>query len=368
MKRLAEFVKKETVLCVAALAAIISMLLVPPDKEYLGYIDFSVIGTLFCLMTVVAGFMGLGLFDVISYRLLKSVKSTKALAISLVLITFFASMLITNDVSLITLVPLTIGLFSGRREQLIFVTVMETAAANLGSMMTPIGNPQNLFLYSHYNMGIGEFFSVVLPIGLSGLLLIVITILFFRGGDVEMTYGEAPKIERQRQGIVYAVMFILCLLTVLRVLPWYICTAAVLLGVLITDRSTLRRVDYSLLFTFAAFFIFVGNMGRLPALKDFIASAVSGREVLGGILLSQIISNVPAAVMLSAFTDNGAALLAGTNIGGLGTLIASLASLISYKLYAAHDKGGTGKYLFIFTVVNVIYLVILGGGYLLFNI
>ncbi len=360
MKKVIGFVKKEAVLCVSALAAVISMLFVPPSAAYLDYIDLSVLAVLFCLMIVVAGFISQNLFGVISSVLLKRTSNAKAVSAFLVLICFFAAMLVTNDVTLITIVPFTIGILGTENAaRLIFVVTMETVAANLGSMATPVGNPQNLYLYSAYNMNIGEFFAAVIPISAVSLLLIAAVMLLGKKSGKITAQNSSAAIVSKPRFIMYLALFALCLLTVLRVVDYRITLGIVAVAVFFIDRRLYARVDYSLLLTFVAFFVFVGNISAIPAVRDRLSEIIGGNEMLSGIVLSQVISNVPAAVMLSGFTERGGELLKGVDIGGLGTLVASLASLISFKQYIRSDGASAGKYLGVFTLVNVLFLAVL---------
>jgi Na+/H+ antiporter NhaD/arsenite permease-like protein len=311
-------------------------------------------------MAVVAGYRKAYVFEALSYMMLKRTGSVKTLGISLVSICFFCSMFVTNDVKLITFVPFTIGVLriSGHKN-LIFVIVMETIAANLGSMMTPIGNPQNLFLFRFYDMRIGDFFHAILPLGLISFLLIAAIMLFQKSGrPVSFSARENVKL-KPIDFLKYTCLLILCLLTVLHLLDYRITFVLVCAVLLLKDRELFARVDYMLLLTFVCFFIFVGNIGSIGAIRDFIKSVITGRELLVSALLSQGISNVPSAVMLASFTDNAGELLKGVNIGGLGTLIASFASLISYKYYSAETGARTGRYLGVFSILNFSIFVIL---------
>lgn len=364
------FLKKEPVLSAAALGAVISAFFVHPSADYIGYINFSVLILLFCLMIVVAGFMETRLFDVISAAILKSSDSSRAVAMMLVNITFFSAMLITNDVALITLVPFTVGLYRGSAGKcLIPLVVMETVAANLGSMIMPFGNPQNLYIFSEFNMHIGEFSSVVLPYGLLSLALVnILTFFVVKETKLEQSSSENVKINSGKNFAVYTCLFVLCVLTVLRVVNVYICLAAVAAVCLVTDRRLFGRVDYFLLLTFIAFFVFTGNLARIDTVRNALLSVVKGNEFVVGALASQVISNVPAAVMLSGFTDNAGALLLGVDLGGLGTLVASLASVISYKQYSKAENADMKRYMFVFSAVNFGLLILLTAVYYVMHI
>lgn len=369
MRRVADFVKREAVLCIAVLLALVSMFFVPPDAEYAGYIDLRTLGILFCLMTVVAGLKGLGVFSALAQGLLKRVRTVRALVVALVLMCFFFSMVITNDVALITFVPFTFELLhlageQAEREWLVSAVAMQTAAANLGSMLTPLGNPQNLYLYGRAGMTAGELVVLMLPYSALSLAMIMLWIALRRGGgSVTVRFEEKAEISGKKRLAMYIALFAVCLLAVLRVIWWQAAAAVVLVCVLVADRKTLRSVDWGLLATFVGFFVFVGNMGRIPALRQLLESVVAGNEVLTAAASSQIISNVPAALLLSGFTQDMRGLIIGTDLGGLGTLIASMASLISYKQLCAQRPQEKGRYMLSFTVSNVVMLAALLGEY-----
>ncbi|MBE6031623.1 MAG: citrate transporter [Clostridiales bacterium] len=337
------------------------MFLVPPSKEYLGYLNESVLALLFCLMAVVAGFRRSGAFELLSRTLIAKTGNFRALAFVLVLLCFFSSMALTNDVALITFVPLTIGIFAGcdKENMLILIVALETVAANLGSLVTPIGNPQNLFIYDHYHMHIGDFFRVTLPLGGISLVIVLLLLLLVKKDPLDIPGGWSPLKIRKKECLLHGILFLFCILTVLRVVDHRICLAVVLVCLLLFDRKIFPRVDYFLLLTFVAFFIFVGNLSQAPAVSDFLSGLLEGRTMLVSALVSQGISNVPSAVLLSTFTEDVKGLLLGVNIGGLGTLVASLASLISYKFYSTHAHARPGRYLAIFSAVNFPLLAVL---------
>ena len=369
--KLVEFIKKETVLTVAILLAILSAVMIPPDGNYVGYIDFRTLSILFCLMTVMAGLQKLGVFRKIGKKLLQHTQSTTQLVEVLVLMCFFFSMIITNDVALITFVPFTFTVLrlSGEdsvKKLAVPVIILQTIAANLGSMLTPIGNPQNLYLYGKAQMSAGAFVVLMLPYSLVSLLLLVVcgvvvakrSGMVVRGADVSLP--EEAKEEQKKYLLPgYLLLFVLCLLTVAHVISYPVTLGMVALAVFFLDRGTLGKVDYSLLLTFVGFFIFIGNMGRMPAFCDFLQKFIGGREVMTAVTASQVISNVPAALLLSGFTGNLTALIIGTNLGGLGTLIASMASLISYKQVVRQIPEEKRKYFGWFTIANIVFLVIL---------
>ena len=358
------FIKKETVLFAALILAVVSCFFVPPDSHYIGYIDFRTLAILFCLMAVMAGLRKIGVFDTLARRLLERVKSFKAVVFILWVLCFVFSMFITNDVALITFVPLTIVILrmlgeKVRDKWLIPIVTMQTIAANLGSMLTPIGNPQNLYLYGKANMDIGDFLLIMLPYSvLAFSLLAVWNVILCRKEKSAPTvdFGERKPLSDKKKLIGYIALFVVCLLTVAHIVPYYATLALTALYLLIFDRAVFKKVDYSLLFTFVGFFVFVGNMGRIDVFRDFIESVISGNEIAAAVISSQVISNVPAALLLSGFTENLRALIIGTNIGGLGTLIASMASLISYKYVCGENKSAKLKYLGFFTAANIGFL------------
>ena len=360
MKAIRSFLKQEPVLVISALAAIVSCFLVPPDAGYIDYIDFRTLSLLYALMTVVAGLRKAGVFGALAHTLCQRARNTRAIGMILVCLCFFSSMLITNDVALLTFVPFAVVVLglAGRRQELIRVVVLQTVAANLGSMLTPVGNPQNLYLYSRFELSMGDFLLTTLPVWLLSLVLVLGCCFSLSGAEFSAVLDDQPAVERKPLWF-YLALFAVCLLTVLRILPWPVMLGAVILAVLLFDRPTLLEADFMLLLTFVAFFIFAGNLARIEAVDSLLRRLLSGREYWTALLTSQVISNVPAALLLSGFTDNAKALLLGTNIGGLGTPIASLASLISLKLYSRSDDARLGRFLLEFTVVNVILLIVL---------
>ncbi len=361
-EKIIAFCKKEIVLVVATVLAVASAFVVPPSVAYLNYIDWHVLGVLLSLMIVMAGLQRNGLFDRLGEVLLSHTKKVWQLALVLVMLCFFMSMAITNDVALITFVPFAVVALekSGLERLLIPVIVLQTIAANLGSMLTPIGNPQNLYLYNISGMNIGEFVLVMLPYTVLSFLLLIISLLLIKGKGEAVTVAEVQKKNLDTKKIIaYLVLFVLAFLVVLKVLPFELVLAITLAVVFFMERAVLKEVDYCLLLTFISFFVFTGNMGNIPAIKTALQQLVEGREVLIGVISSQAISNVPAALLLSGFTGDYKALLVGVNLGGLGTLIASMASLISYKIFANKYNSQKGRYFVSFTVANIIFLIIL---------
>lgn len=320
----------------------------------------SAIGLLFCLMTVVSGLGRAGLLNAIRDWLMTRVGSARGLALILVNVVFISAMLVTNDVALITFVPLALALFMNASPRATIATVVAlTVAANLGSMCTPIGNPQNIFLVSASGVDLANFFATVLPIGaLSYLCCIALTLLVPTEHLEDVKHDGSSPIDA-RLLTLYLLLFALCIACVGHAVSWQLCCAIVAVACPAVDRRVFAGVDYSLLATFICFFVFVGNLKQIDTVSTFISSAMSGQEVLISALASQVISNVPAAIMLSGFTDNVQALLLGTNIGGLGTPIASLASLISLRMYARMPHAQTGRYLLWFSAVNFTLLALL---------
>ena len=370
-KKIVNFIKKETVLSIAALLALFSMFLVMPDIQYFDYIDTRVLAILFSLMVVMSGFGELGVFEKIGTDLLRKTKNVRQLEFVLIFLCFFCSMLITNDVSLLTFVPfalLTLKM-ADKENEMIFVVVMQTIAANLGSMFTPIGNPQNLYLYSLTGMPLGTFLWHMFPYTLVSAILLAILIFLRKAGKAKIDFIYTGKSERKEnlryKLVVYIILLFLSLLTVARILPYELCFLIILGTVWIMDKKILKSVDYCLLFTFVCFFIFIGNMERIPAVNDLLKEIVTGHEVAAGVISSQVVSNVPAALLLSGFTSEYEKLLFGVNFGGLGTMIASMASLISYKLFVNTIPKKKQTYFLNFTGYNLLFLMILLVFYLL---
>ncbi len=380
-------VRKDPVLVIAIVLALASCAVVPPDAAYTDYVDLRTIGMLFSLMTIMTGLSRLGVFRIACRKLLGVVRGPRRLALALTLLAFFSSMLITNDVALVTFVPfalLALGSLGDARHTC-FTIVMMTIAANLGSMLTPIGNPQNLYLYSASHMGIVEFVLLMLPYAAASLGLLVVAIALFgklqENGTGSGAHGTARANTRDVEPALpasataatdaldpapsplriapWAALFALALLSVARIVPYQATVAAAVAVALLADRRALLHVDYALLLTFVAFFVFVGNVGRIGAIDAFLAQMIDGHELAVSVAASQVLSNVPAALLLSGFTSAWSALIVGTNLGSLGTLIASMASLISYKQVALVLPREKGLYFKLFTVWNVAFLAVL---------
>lgn len=363
MKKLITFIKKETVLSVALFLAVISTFFIHPDKEYIGYIDYRTLALLFCLMAVMAGYRKTGVFGRLAETLLGKVSGSRPVAAILILLCFFSSMIITNDVALITFVPFTITVLrmADAKEYLIPVVALQTVAANLGSMLTPIGNPQNLYLYSCAGIRLMDFILLMLPFTAISLGLLCVAFLTLKKENMDVAFEVKNEREKPavQQIVVYSILFVLSICSVARLLPWQLLLVMVVVVLFFVDKSILRQVDYSLLLTFVGFFIFIGNMGRIEVVRVWIGQMVEGREILTSIIASQVISNVPAALLLSGFTTQWDKLIIGTNLGGLGTLIASMASLISFKYVAKESPDKRKNYIIYFSIVNLVFLVVL---------
>ena len=364
MSKVKDFMRRELTLCISFVAAVISCFFVPPDGAYLGYLDLRTLALLYALMVVVAGLRHAGVFTVLAHRLCARAGSVRTMGITLVLLSFFSAMLITNDVALLTFVPFAVVVLgmAHQEKELIWVVVLQTVAANLGSVLTPVGNPQNLYLYSRYHLSMADFFSATLPLWLISMAVVLLLSLRLSRSHVEVFLGEEPELDKKSLSL-YLLLFALCLAVVLRLIGWYVMLPVLVLVLLIFDRRRLKEADFMLLLTFVCFFVFAGNLARVPAVETLLSRLLLGRELLAGALVSQVISNVPAALLLSGFTENGRELLLGVNIGGLGTPIASLASLISLKLYSHSEHSHSGKYLGLFSLVNFALLIALLLGY-----
>lgn len=325
------FFKKETVLCVASVLAVASCFFVRPSGEYLGYINWKTLGILLCMMVIVQLLKALGIFDMLVSKLVGRTSSVRGLVIVLVFACFFGSIVITNDISLLTFVPLAIAALKkvAREELAIPVVTLQTIAANTGSMINPFGSPHNIYVYTASGVSIGSFVKLLLPYWIVSFVVLFVVCLIIPSSSIDKSIGRAP-VEIDRRDVL---------------------------------KKTFLGVDYFLLLTFVAFFILIGNLQRIPAVSSFFMSIVTGRELLCSVLACQIISNVPGGMMLCGFSKNFNDIIIGVNIGGLGTLIASMANLISYKILAKEYNEKKGKYLFVFTFSNVVLLGFLIGVY-----
>ena len=378
MQKITDSIKNNAILYISGLLALISCFIVKPDAKYLEYINVRVLAILFGLMLIVAALGHIGTFDILTNKLLARVKTYRSISLLMSLMAFFMSMFLTNDVSLVTLVPFAIMVLApfGENRKLMFTLIIMTVAANLGSMLTPIGNPQNLYLYDNYKIPLPEFLLLMLPYSALSLLLIVALTFILIKGSSELpgaSKGENKKLSTVKL-IIYIALFVLNILTVIGYVHFLISLAVTVAAMLIMDRKSFKKADYNLLLTFVFFFVLIGNIGRIDEITGALSGLVSSYPVPAAILSSQIISNVPAAMLLSAFTEDGQSLIIGTNLGGLGTLIASMASLITYRFHASFAKEQKEKngakhdsYIASFTVINVIMLVILFGLYLILN-
>lgn len=359
--------KIDIVLAVAWILAVISAFFVHPSVKYVDYIDFRSLGILWGLMVIIQGLRYHNIFEKIAQYLLEKVSKQWQLVMVLVFMCFLGSMLITNDVALITFVPFSIMILKSCNKEKIMipVIVLQTIAANLGSMLTPIGNPQNLYMYGLTKMNFVSFVKILLPYSVVSTVLIIIAIFVFTYDkeelDTSITDFEIGENSSKYKIIMYSVLFLIAISSVLRMIPWYVFAAVVLLCVGFFERKILFKADYILLLTFVGFFIFTGNMGKLEIVRSLLESVLKSHEFVVGIVTSQFISNVPATLMLSGFAKNYRQLLIGVNVGGLGTLIASMASLISYKAYVKEYRQGGGEFIKIFTLFNVVFLIALVG-------
>ena len=359
-EKIINFIKSEIVLSVAIVLAIVTCFFVPPDKEYLGYFDYSTLICLFCMLAVVAGLKSTNVFELISRKLIGLFHTRRAVIYALVFGTFFFDMIVANDMSLITFLPLTyIVLHSTKNDKyLAFTFIMQTIAANMGGMITPYGNPQNLYLYSYYNINTTEFFSILLIQSITVAVLLWICCAFIHNEPLKLRKNSKIIISK-KELYIYSILFILVILSIFRVIPYLITLAIVVLTILIVDRKRFKQIDYALIATFFVFFIFSGNIARIPAIKEFISEIVVKNTLLAGIVSCQFISNVPTAIFLSKFTTNYRELLISVNIGSLGILISSLASLITLKEFLKHQPKNFWKYLIMYTIFNTLFLVVL---------
>ena len=358
--KLKAFVKKNTVLVIALIAALITSFIVPPDSAYLGYFDLKTLTCLFCVLAVVCAFKNINFFYLLARGIVKRFRNIRLCVIAVVYITFIGSMFIANDMALITFLPLGYFVLSGTgNERWTALTfILQNIAANLGGMLTPFGNPQNLYLYTKFEIPAGEFMSIMaLPFGVS---IAMITALCFivKPTPIEFPADHVDPLPRGKT-IIYTLLFALATAIVFRGIPYWVGLIIIPAVLLFVDRKALKLVDYPLLCTFAAFFVFSGNMARIEPVRSFVSGLLNKNTLLFSILSCQFISNVPSAILLSQFTDNYRELLIGVNIGGVGTLIASLASLITFREYTKDYPARTKQYIGLFLTVNFAFLLIL---------
>lgn len=364
-QKIKEFVRKEPVTTVSGVLALASMFFVTPDREYLGYIHWSTLSVLLSLMLITSGLKSLGVFKAIGRRMLHRATTPRSIVFILVGLCFFLAPFITNDVCLITFVPFAIFILemAGLKKYIIPTLTLQTIAAHMGSSLSPVGNPHNLYLYGLSGLSTGEFIKYMVPIFLvsGGLLALAVLIVTRHSKKLSFikTHLTNAHVKRSDRGtvILYGVLFLLCTLEVMKIINYYIVLGIVVVAIFFLDRGNFKNPDYCLLFTFAFLFIFVGNIGRIEVIQNFLASIVQGNEVITSVLASQIISNVPASILLPNFTDKYMLICVGADIGGLGTLIASMANLISFKLYSKLEYSKIGKYIVEFTAINVAFLI-----------
>ena len=374
MNKIISFIKREPVLFAATLLALLALIFIRPSPSLcLEAIDFRTLAILFSLMIVIKAFQSQNFLNIIAAKLLRLCKSQRGLYFLLTYLVFFSSMFVTNDVALLTFVPITLLIFTRIGVPALTIVVLETLAANLGSCITPMGNPQNLYLFSYYGLSAVEFFLLTAKIAIPSFLILAVIIIFLtrkKHNEPEAFKGnllqtQVSFLTVDFRTFIYAADFIICLLTVFHVVNYLIMLGFTVVVMLICNFRLFKKVDYSLLLTFCGFFIFTKSLSTVQAFSDFINSMLStpAKTYLTSIITSQVISNVPAALLLSGFTTNGDMLLLGVNVGGLGTLIASMASVISFKLYSNSEQAQTPqgkKYFGVFTIYNLILLVILG--------
>ncbi len=360
------FIKKNAVACIAFMAAVITSVIVPPDAEYVGYFDYKTLTCLFCVLAVVCALKNINFFYLLARKVVQLFKTARMSVLVLVYITFIGSMLIANDMALLTFLPLgyLVLTTTGKQKYMAFTFIMQNIAANLGGMLTPFGNPQNLYLYTKYQIPNLEFMGIMAPPFVLSVAIITICCLIFVKSEPLSIDDEKITLDPKRT-VLYLALFALSIAIVFRGIPYVIGLVVISAVLIIVDRKALKAVDYGLIFTFVFFFIFAGNMARIEAVRDLFSSLLDKSTLLFSVLSCQCISNVPSAILLSQFTDNYRDLLVGVNIGGVGTLISSLASLITFREYTKHNPGKTAYYIVVFSAFNFGFLIILTGFMLL---
>ena len=363
------FIKKNVVMCVAFIAALVTVFIVPPDKEYIGYFDFKTLTCLFCVLAVVCALKNISFFYMLAEKIVVCFKNAKLCVLALIYITFIGSMLIANDMALLTFLPLGYFVLSTTKKEkyMAFTFIMQNIAANLGGMLTPFGNPQNLYLYSHFNIPNMEFLKIMaLPFCFSVLIITLCCLVFVRKEPLKLP-DEKIKVNPLKL-FLYMLLFILAILIVFRGIPYWIGLLVIPAVLVFMDKKALKMVDYPLLLTFVFFFVFAGNMARIDIVREVFSYLLEKSTLLFGILSCQLISNVPSAILLSQFTLNYHDLLIAVNIGGVGTLISSLASLITFREYTSHNPGKTLGYVAEFSAFNFGFLGLLTCFVLIFGL
>lgn len=358
--RISIFFRANIVMTIALIAAVVTAFFVPPSKEYLSYFDIKTLVCLFCVLAVVCALKNINFFYLLAQRTVQIFKNARLCILALVYITFIGSMLIANDMALLTFLPL--GYFvvssTGKEKYMAFTFIMQNIAANLGGMLTPFGNPQNLYLYSAFDIPTGEFIRIMLPPFLLSVFLITLCCIIFVKKEPLVLSCEKVAFNKKRV-VLYLVLFALAILIVFRGVPYVVGLIVIPAVLFFADKKALRMVDYPLLLTFVFFFIFSGNMARIDAVRELFTALISKNTLIFSVLSCQVISNVPSAILLSEFTNNYRDLLVGVNIGGTGTLIASLASLITFREYFVHNPTKTKYYIGLFSAFNFAFLIIL---------
>ena len=362
IKPVGRFVKKNIVMCVALFAALVTVFFVPIDGEYLEYFDLKTLTCLFCVLAVVCALRNVRFFYTLAKKIVQRFSNARKAVLALVYVTFIGSMLIANDMALLTFLPLGYYVLRATRKEkfMAFTFIMQNIAANLGGMLTPFGNPQNLYLYTKFNIPVGEFVGIMLlPFAVSVGLITLCCVIFVKSEPLTFEEETAP-LPKLRVAL-YLVLFTLAIAIVFRGIPYWVGLAVIPTVLLFVDRKALAKVDYPLLLTFVFFFVFAGNMARIEVVQNFFSGLMQKSTLLFSTLSCQFISNVPSAILLSQFTGNYADLLVGVNIGGVGTLISSLASLITLREYTKRNPWDVGGYVKRFSVFNFAFLAILLG-------
>ena len=365
MTQIRNFIKKNTVMMIAFFAAAITCIFVPFDNKYIGYFDFKTLSCLFCVLAVVCALKNINFFYMLARKIVQYFKTTRMAILAIVYITFIGSMLIANDMALLTFLPLGYFVLSStyKEQYMAFTFIMQNIAANLGGMLTPFGNPQNLYLYTKFNIPNGEFVSIMAPPFVLAIVIITICCLCVKSEPLEIK-DERVELPKWR-AVIYLLLFALSIAIVFRTIPYWIGLVIIPISLIFLDRKALRMVDYPLLLTFVFFFVFAGNMARIDLVCEFLGGLMEKSTLLYSVMSCQVISNVPSAILLSQFTSNYHDLLWGVNIGGAGTLIASLASLITFREYIKHNPGVTMQYIGLFSAVNFGFVIILTGAMML---
>ncbi len=367
MNKVLKFFKNNIIFTIVVVIAAISCFFVPFDKGYLDYFEWNTLACIFLLLLIIAGFANIQFFEKVARIIVKRFKNTRSVIMCLIFVTYVSALINANDMSLLTFLPLAyiVLKYTNNQRYIAFTFIMQNIASNLGGMLVPTGNPQNLYIFSFYKMSLWEFLKIMALPTLMALVLIVIVCMFVKKEPLTYVDNTNNKLN-VKKSIIYGVLYLITLLVVLRVIPWWIAMIVIVIAMAICDWKSFLMVDYTVPLTFVCFFIFSGNMARIPAITNLMESFVDKYTYLTAYISCNLISNVPTAVLLSKFTNNYAHLLVSVNVASLGIIFSSLSGVIALKEYTKvvrkekmPKKRGVWYYIGLDTLFNVVGALIL---------